>query len=57
MSGGRSASVVSSIFEDINVLLYPSGSASAVILLIVVVMMVMGVLRVVDIRKELAGGT
>ena len=55
MSGGRSASVVSSIFEDINVLLYPSGAASAVILLIVVVMMVMGVLRVVDIRKELAG--
>ena len=55
MSGGRSASVVSSIFEDINVLLYPSGAASAVILLIVVVLMVMGVLRVVDIRKELAG--
>ena len=55
MSGGRSASVVSSIFEDINVLLYPSASASAVVLLIVVVMMVMGVLRVVDIRRELAG--
>ena len=56
MSGGRSASVVSSIFEDINVLLYPSAAASAVVLLIVVVLMVMGVLRVVDIRKELAGG-
>jgi len=55
MSGGRSASVVSSIFEDINVLLYPSGAASAVVLLIVVVMMVMGVLRVVNIRRELAG--
>lgn len=55
MSGGRSASVVSSIFEDINVLLYPSGSASAVVLLIVVVLMVMGVLRVVNIRRELAG--
>ena len=57
MSGGRSASVVSSIFEDINVLLYPSGAASAVVLLIVVVMMVMGVLRVVNIRRELAGGS
>ena len=57
MSGGRSASVVSSIFEDINVLLYPSGAASAVILLIVVVMMVMGVLRVVNIRRELAGSS
>ena len=55
MSGGRSASVVSSIFEDINVLLYPSGAASAVVLLIVVVLMVMGVLRVVNIRRELAG--
>ena len=57
MSGGQSASVVSAIFEDINVLLYPSASASAVVLLIVVVMMVMGVLRVVNIRRELAGGT
>ena len=57
MSGGQSASVVSAIFEDINVLLYPSASASAVVLLIVVVMMVMGVLRVVNIRRELAGST
>ena len=57
MSGGRSASVVSSIFEDINVLLYPSGAASAVVLLIVVVLMVMGVLRVVNIRRELAGSS
>ena len=55
MSGGRSASVVSTIFEDINVLLYPTASASSAFLLIVVVLMVMGVLRVVDIRRELAG--
>ena len=55
MSGGRSASVVSTIFEDINVLLYPTVSASSAFLLIVVVLMVMGVLRVVDIRRELAG--
>ncbi len=55
MSGGQSASVVSAIFEDINVLLYPSAAASSVVLLLVVVFMVMGVLRVVDIRKELAG--
>ena len=55
MSGGRNASVVSTIFEDINVLLYPSAAASSVVLLIVVVLMVMGVLRVVDIRRELAG--
>lgn len=55
MSGGRNASVVSTVFEDINVLLYPTASASSVVLLVVVVLMVMGVLRVVDIRKELAG--
>ena len=57
MSGGQSASVVSAIFEDINVLLYPSASTSAVVLLIVVVLMVMGVLRVVNIRRELAGSS
>ena len=55
MAGGAPPSFPS-IFEDINVLLYPSAAASAVVLLIVVVLMVMGVLRVVDIRKELAGG-
>ncbi len=55
MSGGQRASVVSNIFEDINVLLYPPAAASSVFLLIVVVLIVMGVLRVVDIRKQLAG--
>lgn len=55
MSGGQRASVVSNIFEDINVLLYPPAAASSVFLLIVVVLIVMGVLRVVDVRKELTG--
>ena len=54
MSGGQRASVVSNIFEDINVLLYPPAAASSVLLLIVVILIVMGVLRVVDIRRELA---
>jgi putative spermidine/putrescine transport system permease protein len=55
MSGGRSASVVSTIFEDINLLFYPSAAANAVILLIIVVLMVSAILRIVDVRRELAG--
>jgi putative spermidine/putrescine transport system permease protein len=55
MSGGRSASVVSTIFEDINLLFYPTAAANAVILLIIVVLMVSAILRIVDVRRELAG--
>ena len=55
MSGGRSASVVSSIFEDINLLFYPTAAANAVILLIIVLLMVSAILRIVDVRRELAG--
>jgi putative spermidine/putrescine transport system permease protein len=54
MSGGQSASVVSALQNEIAVLEYPPAAASAVILVIVVVMMVAGILRVVDVRKELA---
>ena len=55
MSGGRSASVVSTIFEDINLLFYPTAAANAVILLIIVLLMVSAILRIVDVRRELAG--
>jgi putative spermidine/putrescine transport system permease protein len=55
MSGGRSASVVSTIFEDINLLFYPTAAANAVILLVIVVLMVSAILRLVDVRRELAG--
>jgi putative spermidine/putrescine transport system permease protein len=55
MSGGQSASVVSALQNEIAALQYPPAAASAVVLVIVVVvMMVAGILRVVDIRKELA---
>jgi putative spermidine/putrescine transport system permease protein len=54
MSGGQSASVVSALQNEIAVLEYPPAAASAVILVIVVVMMVAGILRVVDVRRELA---
>jgi putative spermidine/putrescine transport system permease protein len=55
MSGGRSASVVVSVFEDVNLLFYPPAAASAVVLLIIVTLIVSVILRVVDVRKELTG--
>ena len=54
MSGGQSASVVSALSSEIQQLEYPPAAASAVILVIVVMLMVAGILRVVDVRKELA---
>jgi putative spermidine/putrescine transport system permease protein len=54
MSGGQSASVVSALQNEIAALQYPPAAASAVVLVVVVVMMVAGILRVVDVRKELA---
>ncbi len=55
MSGGRSGSVVSAMFDDISLLFYPPAGASAVVLLIIVTLMVAAILRVVDVRKELSG--
>jgi putative spermidine/putrescine transport system permease protein len=54
MSGGQSASVVSALQNEIAGLQYPPAAASAVVLVVVVVMMVAAILRVVDVRKELA---
>jgi putative spermidine/putrescine transport system permease protein len=53
MSGGGHASVVSAMFDDISVLLFPHAAANAVFLIIIVVMMVGLILRAVDVRKEL----
>jgi putative spermidine/putrescine transport system permease protein len=55
MSGGQSASVVSALSNEIAVLQYPPAAASAVVLLIIVTLMVAAILRIVDVRKELAG--
>jgi putative spermidine/putrescine transport system permease protein len=54
MSGGQSASVVSALQDEIASLQYPPAAAQAVVLVIVVLLMVSGILRVVDVRKELA---
>jgi putative spermidine/putrescine transport system permease protein len=53
MSGGQSASVGLMIANQISLLQYPAACANAVILLAVVLLMIAGILRIVDIRKEL----
>ncbi len=53
MSGGQSASVGLMISNQLAYLQYPAAAANAVILLAVVLLIVAGMLRVVDIRKEL----
>lgn len=53
MGGGQSASVGKLIATQIGSLQYPLAAANAVILLIVTLILVAGILRIVDIRKEL----
>jgi putative spermidine/putrescine transport system permease protein len=54
MSGGQSASVVSALQNEVAALQYPPAAASAVMLVIIVNLMVAGILRLVDVREELA---
>ena len=54
MSGGQSASVVSAMKNEIDQLYYPQAAAMAVLLIAVVLIMVSLIMRVVDIRAELA---
>ena len=53
MSGGQSASVALMMKNQMSLLQYPAAAANAVVLLIIVLLMVAGILRIVDIRKEL----
>ena len=53
MSGSQRANVGRLISNDINLLQYPSASATAVVLLITVLIVIGLLLRLVDIRKEL----
>ena len=55
MSGGHSASVALAMYNQIAAVQYPPAAASAVILLVIVVLMVAAILRLVDVRRELAG--
>jgi putative spermidine/putrescine transport system permease protein len=53
MSGGQSASIVSALATEISAMQYPPASASAVVLVLFVALLVSGMMRVVDVRKEL----
>ena len=53
MSGGQSASVALMMKNQMALLQYPAAAANAVVLLVLVLLMVAGILRIVDIRKEL----
>jgi putative spermidine/putrescine transport system permease protein len=53
MSGGQSASIVSALSTEITAMQYPPASASAVVLVLFVAFLVAGMMRVVDVRKEL----
>lgn len=54
MSGGQSTSVVSAMKNNIDQLYYPQAAAMAVLLIAVVILLVSAILRVVDVRSELA---
>ena len=53
MSGGQSASIVSALSTEIQAMQYPPAAANAMILVIFVAILVAGMMRVVDVRKEL----
>ena len=54
MSGGQSSTVVSAMKNNIDQMYYPQAAAMAVLLIAVVLGMVASILRVVDVRAELA---
>jgi putative spermidine/putrescine transport system permease protein len=53
MSGGQSASVALMMRNQMSLLQYPAAAANALVLLALVLTIVAGILRIVDIRKEL----
>ncbi len=53
MSGGQSASIVSALATEIQAMQYPPAAAASMVLVLFVALMVAGMMRVVDVRKEL----
>jgi putative spermidine/putrescine transport system permease protein len=53
MSGGQSASIVSLLGTQIQAMQYPPAAANAMVLVVFVAVMVAGMMRIVDVRKEL----
>jgi putative spermidine/putrescine transport system permease protein len=53
MSGGQSASIVSMLSTEIQAMQYPPAAANAMVLVVFVAIIVAGMMRIVDVRKEL----
>jgi putative spermidine/putrescine transport system permease protein len=53
MSGGQSASIVSMLSTEIQAMQQPPAAANAMVLVVFVALMVAGMMRIVDVRKEL----
>ncbi len=53
MSGGQSASIVSALSTEIQAMQYPPAAANAMILVLFTAIIVAGMMRIVDVRKEL----
>ena len=53
LSGGQTGTVSMAMFNQLQVFQYPFACASAIILLLVLLLIVGGVMRLVDIRKQL----
>ncbi len=53
MSGGQSASIVSALSTEIQAMQYPPAAANAMVLVIFTGIMVAGMMKIVDVRKEL----
>jgi putative spermidine/putrescine transport system permease protein len=53
LGGGQIASVGKAIQTELSYLQFPPAAANAVVLLVVTVLMIIGLIRIVDIRKEL----
>jgi putative spermidine/putrescine transport system permease protein len=53
LGGGQIASVGKAIQTELSYLQFPPAAANAVVLLMVTVLMIVGLIRIVDIRKEL----
>ena len=53
MSGGQSASVVSALSVEIQAMQYPPAAANSMVLVVFTAIMVAGMMKVVDVRKEL----
>lgn len=55
MSGSQAATAIGAVNNELTAFEYPPAAAGSVLMMVIVAALVLAVLRVVDIRKELAG--